>query len=177
MMEVRELEGFDADLAMGFSDLEADAAYGGLKGGDGRSDGEQGRIGFPDRGKLIEEIVVERTSERSCFSRSRMPYWSFSARATTEPEERAREEKRAESKSWERKAEKIGSEAKESSGDDDENGVLVGVAEDGGVAVADVEVAVLSLKVERRCRGEEVEVTGDLWIVGEAIHESSCLCA
>lgn len=97
-----------------------------------------------------------------------MPSWSFSAREAAEPEERAAEEKRAESKSEEKKTEKIGSEERESSGDD-ENGM-----EDGGdvmVPAAEVGVAVvvvLSLKVERRWRGEE-EGIGDLGIAGAAI--------
>lgn len=92
----------------------------------------------------------ERTSERSCFSRRRIPSWRFSARAAEEPEERAAEEKRVESKSGERNAEKMGSEGKESSGEGGEVAVVgvVIMKDDDGVAAA--AVVLLSLKVERR---------------------------
>lgn len=46
-----------------------------------------------------------------------MPSWSFSAVEAAEPADRAAEEKRVESKEWERKAEKVGSEAKASRGE------------------------------------------------------------
>ncbi|KAK1439190.1 hypothetical protein QVD17_05006 [Tagetes erecta] len=81
----------------------------------------------------------DRTSERSCFSRRRMPSWIFSARAATVPEESASEEKRVESKSEERNLEKIGSDANESMSDEEDD---EGVDED----------VVLSLKVGRGWR-------------------------
>lgn len=61
-----------------------------------------------------------RTSDLSCFSRRRIPSWSFSAVDAAEPVERAWEEKRTESKSGERKREKTGSEAKELRGLEEE---------------------------------------------------------
>ncbi|KAI3720500.1 hypothetical protein L2E82_31487 [Cichorium intybus] len=70
----------------------------------------------------INSHGIDRTSERSCFSRRRMPSWIFSAREATVPEESASEENRVESKSEERNLEEIGSEAKESKGDKEEYG-------------------------------------------------------
>lgn len=76
-----------------------------------------------------------------------------------------------EEKLGERKAEKIGSEAKESSGDEAApEAELAGVEEEVGV-----------LKVERRCRGDDEEVgddddeSGDLWsgTAGDAIVSGS----
>lgn len=85
-----------------------------------------------------------------------MAFWSFSAVDAGEPEERAADEKELEEKEGERKAEKTGSEAKESKGD-----VVVVVLAEWG-----------ELKVERRWIGEaataaetvaEEEERGDLW--------------
>lgn len=73
-----------------------------------------------------------------------MPSWIFSARAAAVPEESASEENRVESKSEERNLEKIGSEAKESKSDEEEDG---GLDDDG---VPEVVAVVLSLKVGRR---------------------------
>lgn len=92
-----------------------------------------------------------RTSERSCFSRRRIPSWSFSAVEAAEPEDRAAEEKRVESKEGERKAEKVGSDAKASRGE----------------APPAVTVAVVG--VERFWRGE-AGAADDLWIAaGDAM--------
>lgn len=66
-----------------------------------------------------------------------MALWSFSAVEAGEPEDRAAEENEVEEKEGERKAEKMGSDAKESRAED------VGVV---AVAVADEGF----LKVERR---------------------------
>lgn len=83
-----------------------------------------------------------------------MAWWSFSAVEAGEPDERAAAEKEVEENEGERNAEKMGSEARESS------------AEDAVVAV----VAVVGfLKVERRWIGEAAEDTGDLAAAGEAI--------
>lgn len=66
-------------------------------------------------------------------------------RDAAEPEERAAEEKRVESKSWERKVEKMGSEEKESRTEKEgENGVEVavwGVGVDGGCVEVSLNVA------------------------------------
>lgn len=72
-----------------------------------------------------------------------------------EPEERAAEENEVEEKDGERKAEKMGSEASESS------------AEDVGVAALAVEGGFL--KVESRWIGEALAETGDLAAAGDAI--------
>lgn len=84
-----------------------------------------------------------------------------------EPEERAAEEKEVEEKFGERKAENIGSEAKESRGDWAVELVDVDVVV---VVVEGEPPAVGDLKVERRCRGEEEDggeddESGDLWSV------------
>lgn len=71
-----------------------------------------------------------------------------------EPEERAAAEKEVEENEGVRNAEKMGSDARESSA---EEAVAVGVE------------AVGFLKVERRCIGELVVDTGDLAAAGEAI--------
>ena len=85
--------------------------------------------------------------------------WSFSAVEAGEPEESAAEEKEVEEKSGERKAEKIGSNEKESRGDIE------------AAIVAVVVAAEADLKVERRWRGEEDGGSGDLCngIAGDAI--------
>lgn len=113
----------------------------------------------------------ERTSDRMWLPRRRMPCWSFSAREAEEPAASVWEENREEEKEGERKVEKMGSEAKESrTEEEDENAVvcreggeeeMVGVA---AAAVVMVELGDLSLKVERRWRGE-----GDLCTEGEDI--------
>lgn len=95
-----------------------------------------------------------------------MPSWSFSTVEAGEPEERAEEENLVESKSGERNAEKMGSEEKESRGDEDGDDDS-GEREVGVVGV--VLVVLRSLKVERRWSGEEAVVVvvgiADLWIL------------
>jgi hypothetical protein len=88
----------------------------------------------------------ESTSWRSWESRRRMAAWSFSAVEAGEPEERAAEEKEVVEKEAERKAERMGSEARDSR--------------------ADVAVVVGLLRVERSWRGEEDFWSGD---AGDAI--------
>lgn len=82
-----------------------------------------------------------------------MEEWSFSAVEAGEPEERAADEKEVVEKEGERNAERMGSEAMESSA----------VA-----AAAEGEEVIGLLKVERRWRGEEDLWSGD---AGEAIFE------
>lgn len=87
-----------------------------------------------------------------------MPSWSFSAVEAAEPADRAAEEKRVESKEWERKAEKVGSEAKASRG------------EAPPVAVVGVEATV---GVESFWRGEG-GVGEAFWIAGRAMPVACC---
>ncbi|MFS8016813.1 hypothetical protein Hanom_Chr15g01372961 [Helianthus anomalus] len=96
-----------------------------------------------------------RTSDRSCFSRRRMTSWIFSARAAAVPEESASEKNCVELKSDERNLEKIGSDAKESKRDKEEDVPI----DDDGVAVVKV---VRSLKVDTRCMDVR-------WTAGDAI--------
>lgn len=78
-----------------------------------------------------------------------------------DPEDSAAEEKEVEEKEGERKGERIGSLAKESRMEDGGGG---------GRGEAAVEEAGGGLKVERRWRGEEDVVVGDLWsAAGETI--------
>lgn len=61
------------------------------------------------------------TSLRSCESRRRIAWWRRSAVEAGDPEARAAEENDAEEKEGERKGERIGSVAKESSGEEEED--------------------------------------------------------
>lgn len=86
-----------------------------------------------------------------------MASWRDSARAAAEPELRALEEKRTESNSGERKAEKMGSEAKASRGEGEEEASAEEAAVSAGEGL---------LKVPSLWSGEDGRMPGDAMIRG-----------
>lgn len=117
---------------------------------------------FKEESWLRRSVWRESTSERSWFSKRRMAWWRRSAVEAGEPEESAAEEKEVEENDGERKAERIGSLANTSNGED-ELAVVVAVTVD----VADVaftgDEIVGFFKLARRWKGEETAA-------GEAIY-------
>ena len=109
---------------------------------------------FKEESWLRRSVWRESTSERSWFSKRRMAWWRRSAVEAGEPEESAAEEKEVEENDGERKAERIGSLANTSNGED-ELAVVVAVTVD----VADVaftgDEIVGFFKLARRWKGEE----------------------
>lgn len=96
---------------------------------------------FKEESWLRRSVWRESTSERSWFSKRRMAWWRRSAVEAGDPEESAAEEKEVEEKDGERKAERIGSLANASNGEDEfavDAVVVVAVAV--AVDVADVTV-------------------------------------
>lgn len=98
---------------------------------------------FKEESWLRRSVWRESTSERSWFSKRRMAWWRRSAVEAGDPEESAAEEKEVEEKDGERKAERIGSLANASNGEDEfavDAVVVVAVAVAVAVDVADVTV-------------------------------------